>query len=116
MPEMQDMGFEISPMGGNVFSINSIPAGLDGINPVSLVHDMIISAIEKTGDVREEINQNLSLSLARNAAIPLGQVLSNEEMENIVNALFACSNPNYTPDGKKILCIIKQDEMEQLLD
>ena len=115
MPEMQDMGFEISPMGGNVFSINSIPAGLDGINPVSLVHDMIFSAIEKTGDVREEINQNLSLSLARNAAIPLGQVLSNEEMENIVNALFACSNPNYTPDGKKILSIIKQGEMEQLL-
>ena len=115
MPEMQDMGFEISPMGGNVFSINSVPAGLDGINPVSLVHDMIISAIEKTGDVREEINQNLSLSLARNAAIPLGQVLSNEEMENIVNALFACSNPNYTPDGKKVLCIIKQGEMEQLL-
>jgi DNA mismatch repair protein MutL len=115
MPEMQDMGFELTPMGGNVFSINAIPAGLDGINPTSLVQDMIISAMEKTGDVRDEINQNLSLSLARNAAIPLGQVLSNEEMEGIVNALFACNNPNYTPDGKNILCIIKQGEIEQLL-
>jgi DNA mismatch repair protein MutL len=42
-------------------------------------------------------------------------VLSNEEMEGIVNALFACNNPNYTPDGKNILCIIKQGEIEQLL-
>ncbi len=41
--------------------------------------------------------------------------ISNEEMESLVNDLFACSNVNYTPDGKNVLCILKQQEIEHLL-
>ena len=63
----------------------------------------------------DEINQALALSLARQAAIPHGQVLSNEEMEGLVNGLFACENVNYTPDGKSVLCILQQQEIEHLL-
>jgi DNA mismatch repair protein MutL len=48
-------------------------------------------------------------------AVAYGQVLSNEEMERVVNELFSCSNANYTPDGKAILCILAQNEIEQLL-
>jgi DNA mismatch repair protein MutL len=102
-------------LGGESYAINSVPSGLDGMNAASLVRDMVTSAIEKDSDVVDEINQSLALSLARNAAIPQGQVLSNEEMENLVNGLFACSNVNYTPDGKNILCILRQQEIEHLL-
>ncbi len=63
----------------------------------------------------DEINHALALSLARHAAIPHGQVLSNEEMEGLVNGLFACENVNYTPDGKSVLCILQQQEIEHLL-
>ena len=63
----------------------------------------------------DEINKELALSLARHAAIPYGQVLGNEEMENLVNGLFACENVNYSPDGKPVLCILQQEEIEHLL-
>ena len=63
----------------------------------------------------DDIHASLALSLAHHAAIPQGQVLSNEEMENMVNELFACSNVNHTPDGKAILCILPQREIEHLL-
>ena len=53
--------------------------------------------------------------MARVAAIPYGQLLSNEEMESLVNQLFACSNVNYTPDGKTILNILPQRDIERLL-
>ena len=52
-------------------------------------------------DCATKINEALALSLARNAALPYGQVLGNDEMENLVNALFACPNVNYTPNGQK---------------
>ena len=115
LPEMAEIGFELTDLGGESYAINSVPSGLDGINAASLVRDMVTSAIEKDSDVVDEVNQSLALSLARNAAIPQGQVLSNEEMENLVNGLFACSNVNYTPDGKNILCILRQQEIEHLL-
>lgn len=44
----------------------------------------------KTAEVKDEIDRSLALTMARSAAIPIGQVLSNEEMESIVNRLFSC--------------------------
>ena len=115
LPEMEKIGFELDNLGGGSYAVNAIPAGLEGINPLKLVQDMVFSAIEKGASALDEVNQSLALTLARHAAIPQGQVLSNEEMENIVNDLFACSNVNYTPDGKNVLCILKQQEIEHLL-
>ena len=115
MPELQAIGFELDDLGGGCYAVNAVPAGLEGINPVRLAQDMVTSAIEKGVNAVDEVNASLALSLARNAAIPHGQVLSNEEMENLVNELFACSNVNYTPDGKNVLCILRQQEIEHLL-
>ena len=114
-PEMVKLGFEITALGGGSYAINAIPSGIEGLKVVELVHDIIVSAQERAGDITEETNRSLALTLAHNASIPFGQVLSNDEMENIFNSLFASSNPNYTPDGKNILCILKQSEIEHLL-
>ena len=72
-------------------------------------------AIEKGVTDAESVHASLALGLARHAAIPYGQVLSNDEMERIVNELFTCSNVNYTPDGRTILSILPQRDIEQLL-
>ena len=56
----------------------------------------------------------LALTLARAAAIVYGQVLSNEEMVSLVDNLFACPSPNYTPDGKTVLTTIKEEDIERL--
>lgn len=115
LPEMQKMGFELEDLSGGSYAVNSVPAGLEGMNPIKLVKDMVASAMEHGVTAMEEVNHDLALSLARHAAIPYGQVLNNEEMENLVNSLFACENVNYTPDGKSVLCILQQDEIEHLL-
>ena len=80
-----------------------------------MIRQVVADAIEKGGSDVEEIHAALALSLARHAAIPQGQVLSNEEMELIVNELFSCSNVNYTPDGRAILYILPQKDIEQAL-
>ncbi|MCR4774020.1 MAG: DNA mismatch repair endonuclease MutL [Prevotella sp.] len=114
LPELQNMGFELTPFGRNSYAINAIPAGLDGINIVDLVNDMIASALESDCDVLDDIYHSLSLSLARNAAIPEGQVLSNLEMEGLVDDLFSCSDVKHTPDGKNIIGVLRQSDIERL--
>lgn len=115
LPELSGLGFELSDLGHNSYAVNSVPAGIDGLDPVTLLNNMVSEAAEKGSSSIDEINKSLALSLARSAAVPSGQILGNDEMENIVNELFACSNVNYTPDGKAILCILPQREIEQLL-
>ena len=56
----------------------------------------------------------LALSLAKAAAIVPGQVLSNDEMNNLVDSLFAVSSPNYTPDGKVVLAVLKEEDIEKM--
>lgn len=113
--ELEDLGFEIIDMGRNTFAVNSAPAGLDGLDYVTLINEMLSDSVERGASSKEEMNRSLALSLARNAAIPQGEVLNNEEMESVVNSLFACENVNYTPDGKSIFCILRQQDIEHLL-
>lgn len=114
LPELANLGFDLSELGGHSFAINGVPAGIDGLDPVALLRQMV----EDSGTLPTQVSSlhsQLALSLARHAAIPYGQLLSNAEIENVVNQLFSCSNVNYTPDGKAILCILPQTDIEQLL-
>lgn len=114
MPELQNIGFELTPNEEGDYKITAVPSGLDGLDYVALVQDLVASAREKTTSAIDDINHSIALELARNAAVTYGQVLTNAEMENIVNSLFACSNFSYTPDGKKILTMLRQTDLEQL--
>lgn len=113
LPELAGIGFEVSSLGGNSFAVNGMPAGLDGLDPVSLLRQLVAEA---ASDVQlSDLHARLALGLARSAAIPYGQVLTNDEMESLINDLFSCSNVNYTPDGKAILSILPQTDIEHLL-
>lgn len=112
--DLSAVGFDLSNLGGGSYAINGIPSGIEGLNPVELVRNMVHTAIEKGSDVKEEVRQILALTLARAAAIVYGQVLSNDEMVSLVDSLFACASPNYTPDGKTVLATIKEDDIERL--
>ena len=115
MPDLITVGFDLSDLGGGSYAVSGVPAGLEGVNPVTLLQNVVSDASSEGGNTMEQLYSTLALSLARQAAIPQGQVLSNEEMEHIVNQLFACSNVNYTPDGKSVLAILPQHDIEQLL-
>lgn len=114
LDDLSAVGFELTPLGGGSYAINGIPAGTEGLNAVELVHSMLHTAMEKGNDVKEEIQSILALTLARAAAIVYGQVLSNDEMAGLVDSLFACASPNYTPDGRVILATIQEEEIEKL--
>jgi DNA mismatch repair protein MutL len=75
---------------------------------------MVHTAMEKGCKVKEEVQGLLALSLAKAAAIVHGQVLSNEEMNSLVDGLLTSTSPNYTPDGKTALVVIQEDELEKM--
>ena len=126
LPSLTAMGFDLSDLGGNSFAVNGIPAGLEGVDPVTLIRQIVAdseddSLSDDSATVKSTVSSKLStvnskvaLSLAQCVATPYGQVLSNDEMEQIINELFACSNVNYTPNGKSVLTILPQTDIERL--
>ena len=114
LPALTAVGFELTPLGPTSYAVNGVPAGIEGLNASQLLRDILASSVPVSHE-SVSVNHQVALGLARHAAIPYGQQLSNEEMDVVVNNLFACDNVNYTPDGKAILCILPQADIEHLL-
>ncbi|MFR9165568.1 MAG: DNA mismatch repair endonuclease MutL [Dysgonomonas sp.] len=114
LEEFEAVGFDLSNLGNNSYSVNAIPSELENINPVDLIHGMVTNSIETASDVKEEIQESLALSLAYSAAITYGSSLSQEELTEIVDKLFMSSNHNLTPDHKPIIKILADDDMDKM--
>ena len=76
---------------------------------------MVASAMNKTGDVRREAQEALSLTMAKRSAIAYGQVLSMAEMEQLLKDLFATKSPARTPDGQIVYTVVDDKMMADLM-
>ncbi len=106
LDEVQALGFEVSPLGGGNYQVLRVPGGIEGMDPDRLLLSMIDDAIHSNGAVKDEMLHIIAQTLARKTAIPVGQLLSQDEMKDLATKLFASSNPNFTPDGKVITTIL----------
>ena len=114
LDDFSRLGFDISNMGGGSFAIQGIPEGIAGLAPTRLVSDMLNSAMEKGGMSKEDIHHGMALTMARSAALVVGEILSTEEMSNLVEELLSCDVPSYTPDGKKTFIVIDDNEIDKM--
>ena len=115
LEDMEALGFEMSDLGNNSFAIQAIPSELQNVDAAALVRSLIDKNMETGGNIQEQVHEKLALSMANFTAIPAGKSLTEEEMLRMVDQLFACQSPNHTPDGKSIITVISDDEMENKL-
>lgn len=112
--ELKALGFDLSPLGGGSFAVNGMPAGLEDVQPAILLANVVESIKDKSSGLEADIQHRLALTIARSASIVVGQALTNAEMDSLINQLFACQNPNHTPDGKLIVTILQLTDIEKL--
>lgn len=112
--ELSSLGFDISFLGDNSWTVNGLPSALNDVNPRELMMamlDMVMDSGEKLG---ESIRERIAFSMAKSAAIKPGQQLTSAEMDHILSDLFKLATPNYTPDGKLVLSVIATDDIARL--
>ncbi|MFB6319235.1 DNA mismatch repair endonuclease MutL [Saccharicrinis sp. FJH54] len=109
------LGFDVERFGKNTFAINGVPYDTGNINAVALLEQLIETASEQGRSVKTDMSEALARICAGTAAIQYGKKLSESEMQDMVDSLFACSMPNYSPDGKPILTILEDSELERHL-
>ncbi len=114
MDDLHNLGFDLSPLGGGSFSILGVPASLGGVEPVSLLTEIVESVRDSGKSAKEDVQHRLALAMSRHAALSIGEVLSRQEMESLVGDLFATDNPSFGPDGKVVLSILPQDNIDKL--
>lgn len=114
MDELQNLGYDLGDLGNGTYAINGVPAGVEHLNAVSLLADIVHNTREKAVTAKDEIREIVILSMAKAAAIRPDQRLSNDEMDHLLERLLALPTPNYTPDGKTVISVISDDEIRKL--
>ena len=112
--ELHTIGFEIEKFGVNSFTINASPSVFDNIDPVLLIKNFIERYETTEIDVKTEAFEKIAIIMSKSASINYSISLSSVEMKSIIDQLFSCSTPNFSPTGKNIIQIIKMEDIENL--
>lgn len=113
-PEMEKIGFNLAQLSGNDWSINAVPAGMENVN----IKDTILQVIDEVSMggtcITTKVYESIALRVAKSAAIPYGKTMLQEEMDTLLSKLLCLPNPNYTPDGKTIISVLSNEQLEKM--
>lgn len=107
------LGLDISNLNHNTISINSLPGNLRITDPSIFLENLLAIINENEALPFDSAKEKIALSMAKAAAVGYGKRLSESEMQEVVDQLFACREPNYTADGKKTIALVEMSEFEK---
>lgn len=110
--EIGRMGFDFNIFGKNSIVINGIPSGITGINEKEVFEGLLEQYKFNKQKLEIGTYENLAMSMARYSMMREGKILNDEERRSLIDQLFACENPNYSPYGESTYIIISTDQLE----
>ncbi len=113
LDDLLSLGFDIREFGKDTFIINGTPGVLDISSPELIVEKLLEEYKNSPVDARSKAKEQIAISLAKASALEYGTELKQEETDHLIDNLFACATPNFSPDGKKVLNIIPIEDFEK---
>ena len=111
--ELKLLGFSIDHSGKNTITINGRPADSDSSDPLEMLEILIEDYKNSQADPSAGAKEKVAASMACASAIQYGKVLTQGEMEDLFDTLFACQSPNYSPKGKPVISIITLEDIDK---
>jgi DNA mismatch repair protein MutL len=111
--DIHSLGFEISEFGKNTFVIHGVPADTAEHDSTMLLEGLIQNYKENLMELKSDKRENLARSMARNMAVKSGRTLTQEEMNLIIDELFACKMPYVTPSGKPTVATFSSEDLDK---
>ena len=116
LPMMQKMGFDYVPFSSSSINVTAVPSGLadDRMSLQGLMYEAITALAEEKLPLASALYSGLAGKMAKSAS--RSAVLPSDELsaKNLADSLYACENPEFTPDGRKIVHILQIEEIDKL--
>jgi DNA mismatch repair protein MutL len=118
LEDIKSLGFEVREFGKNTLVIEGIPVdlGSNTFNETQLFEHLIEGFKNSQQELKLDKRDALARSMARNSSIKSGVSLAQEEMNTLIEQLFACKSPNYSISGKPVIQTIGLTEIDKKFD
>ena len=113
LPELENLGFVLEQANPTTFMINGTPSDAAGCDAVALLEKILDNYKINRTDLQLDRKLNLAKTMAAQLSIKSQTRLSEIEMQNIVDQLFACNVAEVAPNGKKIYVIVNMEDYFQ---
>ena len=110
LPELENLGFVLEQVNPTTFMINGTPSDAAGCDAVALLEQILDNYKINRTDLQLDRKLNLAKTMAAQLSLKAQTKLSEVEMQNIVDQLFACNVAEIAPNGKKIYVILNMEE------
>jgi len=111
--DLEHTGFMFSSVNDSLVEISGIPTNVPE-SEVSVILEQLISDVQnEVPDTNFSATDLLAKSMAKSLAIKTGQELTQIEQEHLVNSLFACKEPNVSPNNKVTFVTMTVDELDK---
>ncbi len=114
--ELRGVGFEFAEFGKSMYRIESVPAMLtEGVDVLKILEN-ILSEVKISGcSVSCQLHQIIANIISQSeASMRIKRNMTVEERNALVGQLFASSNPNNAPDGKKIINVLSDNMIDAM--
>lgn len=111
--EIKNIGFDIRDFGKNAIIIHGVPADTLHYDAATLLEGLIENYKQNLQELKSNKRENIARAMARNMAVKSGKILTQEEMNNIIDELFACNMPYSTPNGKPTISTFSIDDLDR---
>lgn len=113
LPELAAMGFQLEPLSGRSVAVNGMPADCGDEDPAHLLEHLLEQVKHERSTLRNERHATVARSMARSATAQPPKPLAIEAMHDLIDRLFACEMPYYTPGGKPTLITFGLQELDE---
>ena len=110
LPELENLGFVLEQANPTTFMINGTPSDASGCDAVALLEQVLDNYKINRTDLQLDRKLNLAKTMAAQLSIKAQTRLSEMEMQNLVDQLFACNVAEIAPNGKKIYVILNMED------
>ena len=115
LADLARIGFDIAPFGKSTFVVQGIPSGLPPGEEKNVLDEVLDHLKHESPDAVNKRTELLLIHMARRLSRNKHTIMQPDAQQALIDELFACSQPEYTPDGKKVFVMIKTDELEGML-
>jgi DNA mismatch repair protein MutL len=118
LDDIKSLGFEVREFGKNTLVIEGIPVdlGSNQINETQLFEHLIEGFKNSQQELKLDKRDSLARSMAKNSAIKSGVVLGQQEMNMLIEQLFACKAPNFSISGRPVIQTMSLTEIDRKFD
>ncbi|MDH5610321.1 MAG: DNA mismatch repair protein MutL, partial [Cyclobacteriaceae bacterium] len=109
-------GFDIELFGKNSVALNGIPPEIVSSSGKDIFEGLLEQFKQNKSKLELGTGENLARSLAKRTAVKMGQLLREEEVNQLFDQLFACEQPNYTPEGRPTFVVLSLDKIASLFN